>query len=52
MIRLLVGMCGAKTETLVVVREFTCFIGTSKVPKKLHNNDVQIVYLLVIFHSF
>ena len=31
MIRLLVGMCGVKTETLAVVREFTFFTGTSKV---------------------
>ena len=31
MFRLLVGMCGVKTETLAVVREFTFFTGTSKV---------------------
>ena len=31
MIRLLVGMCGVKTETLAVVREFSFFTGTSKV---------------------
>ena len=31
MSRFLVGMCGAKTETLAVVREFTFFTGTSKV---------------------
>ena len=30
MIRLLVGMCGAKTETFAVVRDFTFFTGTSK----------------------
>jgi hypothetical protein len=27
---LLVGMCGAETETLAVVRDFTFFTGTSK----------------------
>ena len=31
MTRLLVGMCGAKTETLAVVRDFTFLSGTSKV---------------------
>ena len=31
MIRLLVGMRGAKTETLAVVLDFTLFIGKSKV---------------------
>ena len=29
MIRLLVGMCGAKIETLAVVRDFTFFTGKS-----------------------
>ena len=29
MIRLLVGMCGAGTETLAVAREFSFFTGTS-----------------------
>ena len=33
MIRLLVGMSGAKTETLAVVRDFTFLTGTSKVSK-------------------
>jgi len=31
MIRLLVGMCGVKRETLAVVRDFTFFTGTPKV---------------------
>jgi len=31
MIRLLVGMCGVKTETLAVVPEFSLFTGMSKV---------------------
>jgi hypothetical protein len=30
MIRLRVGMCGANTETLAIVRDFTFFIGMSK----------------------
>ena len=31
MIRLLVGMCGVKTETLAVAHEFSFFTATSKV---------------------
>ena len=33
----LFGMCGAKTETSVVVREFTFFTGMSNVSNFLHS---------------
>ena len=49
MSRLLVGMCGAKTETLAVVRDFTFFTGTSKVSETF---CTVLIYKLFIFPNF
>ena len=43
MIKLLVGLCGAKTETLAVVRDFTFFTGTPKGSFFLQSLAIQIV---------
>ena len=46
MIRLFVGMCGAETETLAVVREFTFFYSTS------NGSDYFCTVFLYIFFIF
>ena len=46
MIRLLVGMCGAETETLAVAHEFSNFTGTSKGSKTF---CIVLLYKLFIF---
>ena len=45
MIRLLVGMCGVKTETLAVVHEFTFFTEMSKVSEFF----TQYLYEIFLF---
>ena len=49
MFRLLVGMCGAETETLAVVRDFTFFTGTSKASESfLQSCYTQCLFFLNI----
>ena len=53
MFRLLVGLCGAETETLAVVRNFTFFTGTSNGSETfLHYLSIQIVYFVLMFQNF
>ena len=52
MIRLLVGMCSVKTETLVKVLEFSFFTGTSKVSEIFTQYFYATFYFVLIFHNF
>ena len=52
MFRLLVGMCGAETETLAVVRGFTFFTGMSKASKTFCIVFIYKMFIFPIFSEF
>ena len=52
MIRLLVGMCGAETETLAVAREFSFLLEHRMFMKFLHSTAMQIFHVVLIFQNF
>ena len=52
MSRLLVGMCGAKTETLAVVHDFTYFTGMSKVSEFFTHYFYTNCLFFLIFQNF
>ena len=51
MIRFLVGMCGVKTKTLVVVREFKFFTGMSKVFEIFTQYCYAFFYFVLCFQN-
>ena len=53
MIRLLVSMCGAETETLAVAREFSFFTGMSKASETFCTVFLyNFFYFVLMFRSF
>ena len=47
----LFGVCGAKTETFAVVREFTFLLEREKILKFLHGTSMKIIYFFLIFQN-